>query len=352
MLIWNFILFLLNTIIIMNYYQYNYSQPFELECGKTLNNITIGYHTAGKLNKKKDNVIWVCHALTANSDVFDWWNGLFGESDLFNPNDHFIVCANVIGSNYGSTNPLSINSETNKSFFREFPLITIKDMANAHQLLAEYLGIQEINLLIGGSLGGQQALEFTLLNKIKVNNLVLLATNAVHSPWGIAFNESQRLSIEADSSFYEDTIDGGNNGLIAARTIAMLSYRTAEIYDLKQKDDNNTFNDFKASSYQKYQGTKLANRFNAYSYWYLSKAMDSHNIARGREADVKNVLSTIKAKTKVIGISSDILFPPIEQEFIANNIPNASFHIVDSIYGHDGFLVEIEAIKKIIDDLA
>lgn len=334
----------------MNYYQYNYSGAFSLECGKKLDNITIGYHTSGKLNKDKNNVIWVCHALTANSDVFDWWSGLFGESDLFNPNDHFIVCANVIGSNYGSTNPLSINSDTNKSFFRDFPLITIKDMANAHQLLAEYLGIDKINLLIGGSLGGQQALEFILLNKIKVNNLVLLATNAVHSPWGIAFNESQRLSIEADSSFYEDKLDGGNNGLVAARTIAMLSYRTYDIYDVKQKNEDGISDNFKASSYQKYQGEKLANRFNAYSYWYLSKAMDSHNIARGTNKNIKEILAFIKAKTKVIGISSDILFPPSEQKIIANYIPNATFHLVDSIYGHDGFLVEIDVIKEIIKD--
>jgi len=335
----------------MNLHQFNYPKPFELENGKTLEKLTIAYHTAGKLNEQKNNVIWVCHALTANSDVFDWWKGLFGENDLFNPKDHFIICANVIGSHYGTTNPLSINPKTNTPYFNDFPTITIKDMVNAHQLLAEYLGIERIKVLIGGSLGGQQALEFTLLNQTKIENLVLLATNAVHSPWGIAFNETQRLTIEADESFYANKENGGQNGLIAARTIAMLSYRTYEIYEEKQKDLNNVYESFKASSYQKYQGEKLANRFNAYSYWLLSKAMDSQNIARNRTC-LEETLNSIKATTKVISISSDILFPAKEQKFIADHIPNATYHEINSIYGHDGFLVELDALKEILKDLA
>ncbi len=335
----------------MNFHQYNYTEPFQLENGQVLENLTIAYHTAGVLNPEKNNVIWVCHALTANSDVFDWWKGLFGENDLFNPNDHFIVCANVIGSNYGSTNPLSTNPSTNQPYYNDFPVITIKDYANAHQLLAEHLGLSSIHLLIGGSLGGQQALEFTLLDKVKVDNLVLLATNAIHSPWGIAFNESQRLAIEADPTFYDKKPDGGTNGLITARTIAMLSYRTYEIYEKTQKDNNETFDSFKASSYQKYQGQKLANRFNAYSYWTLSKAMDSQNLARNRKS-IEESLAEITANTIVIGISSDILFPPSEQKFIAEHIPNSTYIEINSIFGHDGFLVELEELNKILKHLA
>ncbi|WP_282629525.1 homoserine O-acetyltransferase family protein [Empedobacter sedimenti] len=333
----------------MNFHQYNYTKPFQLENGQILENLTIAYHAAGTLNPEKNNIIWVCHALTANSDVFDWWAGLFGENELFNPKDHYIICANVIGSNYGTTNPLSTNPETNSPYYRDFPTITIKDMANAHQLLADHLGISTIHLLIGGSLGGQQALEFTLLDQVKVDNLVLLATNAVHSPWGIAFNESQRLAIEADSTFEDKTEDGGRNGLIAARTIAMLSYRTYEIYENSQKDENSVYNDFKASSYQKYQGQKLANRFNAHSYWTLSKAMDSQNLARNRESLEKS-LAQISSNTLVIGISSDILFPPSEQKFIANYIPNAEYIEIDSIFGHDGFLVELQELNIILKD--
>ena len=333
----------------MNFYQYNYTKSFQLENGETLENLTIAYHTAGTLNPEKNNIIWVCHALTANSDVFDWWAGLFGENELFNPKDHFIICANVIGSNYGTTNPLSINPKTNSPYYRDFPTITIKDMANAHQVLADHLGISSIHLLIGGSLGGQQALEFTLLDQVKVDNLVLLATNAVHSPWGIAFNESQRLAIEADPTFDDKTDDGGRNGLIAARTIAMLSYRTYEIYENSQKDEDQVYDQFKASSYQKYQGQKLANRFNAHSYWTLSKAMDSQNLARDRES-LENSLAEISSNTLVIGISSDILFPPIEQKFIASHVPNGNYIEIDSIFGHDGFLVELQKLNKILKD--
>ncbi|WP_312556006.1 homoserine O-acetyltransferase family protein [Empedobacter brevis] len=335
----------------MNFHQYHYNGSFQLENGQSLESLTIAYHTAGTINKNKDNIIWVCHALTANSDVFEWWAGLFGENDLFNPNDHFIICANVLGSNYGTTNPLSTNPETNSPYYRDFPIITIKDMANVHQLLAEHLNIDTIKLLIGGSLGGQQALEFTLLNKVKIDNLVLLATNAVHSPWGIAFNESQRLAIEADATFNDKIEEAGRNGLIAARTIAMLSYRTYSIYEQKQKDDYSVFNDFKASSYQKYQGQKLADRFNAHSYWTLSKAMDSQNIARTKESLEKS-LAQILSNTLVIGISSDILFPPSEQKFIAKHIPNAKYVEIESLFGHDGFLVELDELNKILKPFA
>ena len=185
------------------------------------------------------------------------------------------------------------------------------------------------------------------MNKIKVDNLALLATNAAHSPWGIAFNESQRLAIEADATFYENKPDGGTKGLIAARTIAMLSYRTYEIYEESQKDDNQVYDCFKASSYQNYQGQKLANRFNAYSYWILSKAMDSQNIARNRKSLVDSLIQ-IKSNTIVIGVSSDILFPTTEQKFIAAHIPNAEYIEIDSIFGHDGFLVELEELNRVL----
>ena len=174
---------------------YKYPKLFTLESGKKLRNLEIAYHTYGKLNAKKDNVIWVCHALTANSDVLDWWKGLFGNNLLFNPEEHFIVCANVIGSNYGSTNPLSENPTTGQPYYLSFPAFTIRDLVAAHHLLAKHLTIGNIKVAIGGSLGGQQALEWALAGTNLIENLILVATNAVHSPWGIAFNESQRLAI-------------------------------------------------------------------------------------------------------------------------------------------------------------
>lgn len=328
--------------------KFQYKKQFKLESGKKLRNLEISYHTFGKLNKDHSNVVWVCHALTANSDVTDWWAGLFGKNDYFNPNDHFIVCANVLGSHYGTSNPLSINPITGQPYYLAFPEFTIRDLVAAHELLANELGIKEIEILIGGSLGGQQALEWAISSPEKIKNLILLATNAQHSPWGIAFNESQRLAITADRTFYANQRDGGAKGLKAARSMALLSYRSYESFDKTQHEievDKKT--DFKASSYQRYQGEKLVKRFNAYSYYYLTKAMDSHNVGRGRNS-VKDALDLIEANTLVIGIKNDLLFPVEEQKFLSRNIKNVSFTEIDSFYGHDGFLLELNTIENII----
>lgn len=323
---------------------YKHKKTFRLESGKRLKNLNIVYHTYGKLNEKKDNVIWVCHALTANSDVFDWWKGLFGENNLFNPEDHFIICANILGSPYGTTNPLSTNAATGQPYYLSFPSFTIRDLASAHKLLADHLKIQKISALIGGSIGGQQALEWAIQEPGRINNLILIATNAQHSPWGIAFNESQRLAITSDRTFYAQSPQGGSKGLKAARSIALLSYRTYNTYGATQLEtDSEVKDDFKASSYQNYQGEKLVNRFNAYSYWFLTKAMDSHNVGRNRKS-VEAALRQIEARTLVIGINSDILFPTEEQKFISRHIPDCEYREIDSFYGHDGFLVETKII--------
>ena len=327
---------------------YKYPKIFKLESGKKLRGLEIAYQTYGKLNAKKDNVIWACHALTANSDVLDWWKGLFGNNDLFNPNEHFIICANIIGSHYGTTNPLSVNPVTGQPYYLSFPEFTVRDLVKAHGLLADHLNVEHIKVLIGGSLGGQQALEWAITDPLKIENLILVATNALHSPWGIAFNESQRLAITADRTFYAQQPDGGLKGLKVARSIALLSYRTYDAYAATQLETvNDKTTGFRASSYQSYQGEKLCKRFNAYSYWYLSKAMDSHNVGRGRKS-VTDALATIKANTLVIGVENDVLFPITEQQFLSSQIKDAEFSHITSAYGHDGFLIETDTLTKII----
>jgi homoserine O-acetyltransferase/O-succinyltransferase len=329
---------------------FKYNHPFSLENGDKLPELEIAYHTFGKLNKEKNNVIWVTHALTANSNVFDWWKGLFGEKDLFNPNDHFIVCANNLGSCYGTTGPLSVNKYTGQKWFSHFPHITIRDIVNAHELLRQHLAIESINTIIGGSQGAQQILEWNIIKPELFENTIILATNAKHSPWGIAFNESQRLAIKADRTYYSHTEGGGEKGLSAARSIALLSYRNYETYKETQKEiHDEKISDFNASSYQRYQGTKLVQRFNAYSYVTLLNAMDSHNIARGR-ISAEKTLQGIKSKTLVIGINTDILFPVSEQKFITDSIKGSTLKIIDSLYGHDGFLIETEKISAVIRD--
>jgi homoserine O-acetyltransferase len=331
----------------LNTFQYN--KTFKLESGRRIRNLEIAYTTYGTINEKRDNVIWVCHALTANSDVFEWWKGLFGNDSLFNPDEHFIICANCIGSAYGTTNPLSKDPATGLPYFLSFPQFSIRDLVSAHELLAAHLGIDTISLLIGGSLGGQQAMEWAISSPAKIENLVLLATNAQHSPWGIAFNESQRLAISTDRTFYANKPNGGLKGLKTARSIALLSYRAYDTYCSTQMESSfEKTDDFKASSYQNYQGEKLVKRFNAYSYWFLTKAMDSHNVGRGR-GGVSEALNKIKAKTLVIGIKNDLLFPIGEQKLIANTISNAKYFEIDSFYGHDGFLIETKTIHQAIE---
>lgn len=328
---------------------FEYNQEFVLENGSALPHLQIAYHTFGELNEERSNVIWVCHALTANSDVFDWWPGIFGSDEILNDRDYFIVCANVLGSHYGSTSPLSINPVTNKPYYLDFPSFTIRDIVQGHQLLANHLGIPKIDTLIGGSLGGQQALEWAAVGSIQIKNLIAIGTNAIFSPWGTAFNESQRLAIEADSSFFENKPTGGARGLKAARSIAMLSYRSYQAYCSTQvESDFEKTDDYRASSYQSYQGEKLVKRFNAYSYWYLTKAMDSHHLGRGR-GKVEDVLASFKGiNTLVVGIPSDALFPPEEQEFIARHIPHAQYYALQSFFGHDGFLIETKVLANII----
>ncbi len=334
---------------LMKTHIYQHNDVLELERGDKIQGFTIAYHTYGVINADKSNVVWVCHALTANSDVSDWWNGLFGEQDYFNPDEHYVVCANVLGSPYGSTNPTSTDPASGNPYLLNFPSFTIRDLAHCHELLARHLDIDRINVLIGGSLGGQQAMEWAITSPDRIEHLVLLATNAQHSPWGIAFNESQRLTIAADPTFYAGKPSGGAAGLKAARSIALLSYRSYHTYSSTQREEKQeVFDDFRASSYQNYQGEKLVRRFNAYSYWYLSKAMDSHHVGRYRESNEK-ALSGIKANTLVIGITSDLLFPIEEQRFLARHIPEAELSEIDSFYGHDGFLIETAAIALAID---
>ena len=335
----------------MHYFDYKYSFP--LEAGATLPGFRLGYTTFGTLARNagpdnRSNVIWVCHALTGNPDPTDWWNGMVGPGKFYDPKHWFVVCANVIGSCYGSTGPLSDNPETGEPFYHDFPTITIRDMVNALDLLRQELGIGRINTCIGGSLGGQQAVEWGILQPGLIENLVLIATNAVHSPWGIAFNEAQRMAIEADPTWTERRADAGVAGMKAARAIALISYRNYDTYGFTQALDNNEqIDNYKASGYQRYQGEKLVSRFNAFTYWTLSKVMDSHNVGRNR-GSIPRALEQIRARTLVVGIRSDVLFPPTEQQFLARHIPNATYEEIDSLYGHDGFLIEFRPLSQII----
>jgi homoserine O-acetyltransferase len=226
-------------------------------------------------------------------------------------------------------------------------MITIRDMVKAHILLRKHLGIERIHLLMGGSMGGYQALEWAVMEKERIDRLFLIATSPTESAWGIAIHTAQRLAIEADGSWRNASPMAGSAGLKAARAIGILTYRNYGIMVQKQTDpDTEKLDNFKASSYITYQGDKLVNRFNAYCYWLLTKAMDSHQLARGREKTLEQVLGGITQPTLVIGIGSDILCPLEEQRFIVKHLPDARLVEIDSAYGHDGFMVEGKIIAQ------
>jgi homoserine O-acetyltransferase/O-succinyltransferase len=338
----------------LNYELFRYNEPFTLESSKTLTALHLAYTTIGELNEEKDNAVWVFHALTANSDPSEWWSGLIGEEKLLDPNEYFIVCANMPGSCYGSIGPLDVDAKTREPFYHDFPLFTTRDMVRAYKHLRTHLGIEKIYIGIGGSMGGQQLLEWAVEEPLLFEYIIPIATNAQHSAWGIAFNASQRWCIENDTTWIERNDDAGLQGMKLARSVALLSYRNYETYENTQEgftDATKTHHAdeqvFKAESYQHYQGEKLAKRFNAFSYYFLSKGMDSHDISRTR-GTMKDVLQTIKATTLIISIASDILFPPKEQEFLAKYIQDAELTVIDSFYGHDGFLLEYEKITAVI----
>jgi homoserine O-acetyltransferase/O-succinyltransferase len=328
---------------------FTYNKPFKLESGAVLNRFHLAYTTHGKMNEEKNNVVWVFHALTANSDPAEWWGGLVGNDKFFDPKKYFIVCVNIPGSCYGSISPFDINPKTNNSWYHDFPWFTTRDMVRAYQLLKDHIGIEKIHIGIGGSMGGQQLLEWAIEEPKSFEYIFPIATNAFHSAWGVAFNASQRFAIENDSTWKEQHVDAGLDGMKTARSIALLSYRSYDTYKLTQKITSGNLNSTErsAESYQEYQGEKLAKRFNAFSYYFLSKGMDAHNVGRDRESAEK-ALEKIKAKALVIAISSDLLFPPAEQEFLAAHIPHAEYRAIHSPYGHDGFLLEYEQIEEAI----
>lgn len=331
----------------MSLHCYHHKERFDLESGASLPEVTIAYHTYGKLSPAKDNVIWICHALTANSDVADWWPHTVVPGGFLDPDRYFVVCANYLSSPYGTTSPVSVNPETGKPYFNDFPLVTIRDMVRCHDLLREHLGIERLKMLIGGSTGGFQAMEWEILKPGLAECLVISATSAKSSPWVIATAETQRMAIEADATFGEPRADAGAKGLRAARAIALLTYRNHTAYNATQEDGEEKLTGFRACSYQRYQGDKLVKRFDAYSYYRLMDTLASHHVGRGR-GSVEEALGRIRARTVVIAIDSDILFFFDEHKFLADHIPGARLHVIHSDFGHDGFLIEHEQLTRII----
>ena len=379
-------------------YEYIHDGSFEFETGETMEGLGIVYHTSpdpyvpGNDSRK---VIWICHALTANSDAEDWWPAFVGEGKLFDTRKYFVVCVNMLGSPYGSGGPASprgafssgepvpsrsvfrsaasvcpgeqpdgeppactdglsgektaLSGSDGARYYFDFPRITVRDIVKACALVRRHLGVGRIDLLVGGSIGGFQALEWAVMEPDVIRKAVFIACGARVTPWLTAHDESQRMALEADGTFRAAaSLEGGAAGLRAARSMALISYRSYEGYNRTQPEESEdtVFAD-RAGSYQRYQGKKLSDRFDAYSYYYLTRAVDSHNLGRGR-GGLRKALSSIRAESVVIGIDSDCLFPVEEQHFMADSIPGAEYREISSAFGHDGFLLEYGQISDII----
>ena len=325
---------------------------FSLENGSVLTDVPVAYKTWGKLNAAANNVIIVCHSLTSNCDVEDWWFPLIGPGKALDTDQYFILCANAMGSPYGTASPITLDPLTGNPYGVKFPIPTIRDTVNLHKKLLDEIGVQKIAFPVGGSMGGMQVLEWAFHEDF-VHALVPISVGGRHSPWCIGWSEAQRQAIYRDPAWENGHYllqKGPSDGLSVARMIAMISYRSFGSFNQKFGRNIQTENEeasFSVESYLRHQGHKLVERFDANCYVRLTESMDSHDISRNR-GDYFQVLSEIKQPSLIIGIDTDILYPLEEQRELSSYMPNSTLEVLKSDHGHDGFLIETDAVNRTV----
>jgi homoserine O-acetyltransferase len=324
----------------------------ELELGGRLERVRVGYRTWGKLAPDGRNAVVVCHALTGTADVDSWWARMFGPGRAFDPARDFIVCANILGSCYGTTGPADLDPATGRAYLGDFPPITVRDMVRVQHALVTALGVRWVPVVIGGSLGGMQVLEWALLYPELVGSLVFVASTARHSAWAIGLSEAQRQAIFADPRWrggHYDPLDPPDDGLAAARMMAMCAYRSMPSFEERFSRRQQAEDLFAVESYLRHQGSAMVERFDAATYVALTEAMDTHDVARGR-GDYEEVLRSIRQPTLVVSIDSDVLYWPAEQREVARLVPNAKLAVMDSPHGHDAFLIDVDRLSDMVAD--
>jgi len=340
-----------------------------LESGEKLGPITIAYETYGQLDSNQSNAVLILHALSGDAHAAGlhegendpgWWDSMIGPGKAFDTNEYFVICSNVLGGCKGSTGPASINPVSGKPYALDFPLITIGDMVNCQKRLIDHLGIEQLLAVVGGSMGGMQALAWLVNYPKSIRSAIPIATTPKHSPQQIAFNEAGRLAIMADSNWNSGNYYEGKppaKGLSVARTIGHITYMSdvsmAEKFGRQKKwssQKEKFIADFEVEGYLRYRGDNFVKRFDANSYLYITKALDHFDGFAGKS--VQDAFQHVQAKVMVIAFKSDWLYPAYQSQEIVRACKIAgletSYCEIDSTYGHDAFLLEIEEESHLI----
>jgi homoserine O-acetyltransferase len=324
--------------------------PVALDSGAVLPEVTVAYRTWGRLSPEGTNAVLVCHALTGSADVDRWWSPLLGPGRALDPDRDFVVCSNVLGGCYGTTGPASPRPDTGRRWGGSFPDVSVRDVVRVQAALLETLGVRRLRLVVGGSLGGMQVLEWALLFPDRVEAIVPIAVSARHSAWCIALSEAQRQAIYADPRWRGGHYPGDDPpeaGLAAARAIAMCTYRSRASFEARFGRRAAPAGPFAVESWLHHHGRALVDRFDANTYVTLTRAMDTHDVGRGR-GGWRAALATVAAPALVVSIDTDVLYPPAEQEELAAALPAAQLATLDSPHGHDAFLIEAEATNALV----
>ena len=352
------------------YYTFAHSpDELQLECGEKFGPVTLAYETYGSLNENRSNAILILHALTGDAHAAGfhegdkdpgWWDNMIGPGKAFDTNKYFVICSNVIGGCKGSTGPSSIDPKTGRPYGLNFPIITIKDMVNAQRCLIDHLGIDKLLSVAGGSMGGMQALQWVVSYPDRVGSVIPVATTANHSPQQIAFNEVGRQAIMADPNWNDGDYYGKElpaKGLGVARMVGHITYMSdvsmSEKFGRRFKDIKQPFKfspEFEVEGYLQYRGDNFIKRFDPNSYLYITKAIDYFDLSNGK--GLHESLKGTKARFLIIGFKSDWLYPAYQSQEIARACKLAGVEAVycelNSTYGHDAFLVEVEEQSHLV----
>lgn len=361
--------------------------PFRLAMGGVLPEVTVAFETYGTLNATGDNVVLVCHALTGDShvamhepgDVPGWWDGMVGRGMPIDTDEWFVVCSNILGGCRGTTGPSSINPATGRRYNLSFPTVTVGDMVRVQRALLAHLGIRRIRLVVGGSLGGMQALEWALMAPDMIDRVLVAGAPWASSPQAIAWNEIGRHAIMTDPEFRDGDYEAGagpRRGLAIARMVNMISYRSWEDFNNKfgrdtvpagtdpvaektgtyatQLPQGHPFGlRYQIESYLHYQGEKLVRRFDANTYLYLTRAMDMFDCSIHGE-EVWQAVRQASPEFFVVGISSDLLYPVEEVKGLAESLRmkalKVTYRELKSSYGHDAFLLDLEQMGQLVTE--